>query len=228
MIAPVKYTSLKRAKEILSDEPTRNFYKHLISIGEVGEPAPYEFQIFKGRKLRLTFDDVCAPGPYVMASWSDVDAIIRFLSRVNGPLLVHCHAGISRSAAVTGIYIAMKFGPGKEHEALEHIAKNDTGAWPNKHMLNLADQLLALDGRLFDAALKIWPQPFPHQDLERIVLPTELVGSSRPQKEMEDEVRLTDGVRKIRQMLSESVGGDDTLLEVLDEVSDQAWRHRNE
>ncbi len=64
-----------------------------------------------------------------------------------GHVLVHCHAGVSRSTAATAILLAQD-NPGREAEAFAAVARLRPGAWPNARMVDFADDLLERDGRL--------------------------------------------------------------------------------
>lgn len=74
-------------------------------------------------------------------------------------LVVHCTAGICRSTAFALAHIAERFGPGREHEAVEKLIEIRPIAAPNMRILAIADAVLAREGRiacrraLFDAAL---------------------------------------------------------------------------
>jgi predicted protein tyrosine phosphatase len=66
-------------------------------------------------------------------------------------LLVHCHAGISRSTASMTILLA-KARPEADEDALfAHIREIRAQAWPNSRMIGLADDLLGRGGKLVAA-----------------------------------------------------------------------------
>jgi predicted protein tyrosine phosphatase len=65
------------------------------------------------------------------------------------PLLVHCYAGISRSTAAALIARVVKSGNALDAAlALRRAAPH---ARPNSLIIDLADQILGLDGGLIDA-----------------------------------------------------------------------------
>lgn len=78
-------------------EPT-----NVISIGEPGESIP-EFPCTHTRMLRLEFDDIeqdLGPG-YNIFDFTHASKIFKFVETCGDEdILVHCHAGASRSAAV--------------------------------------------------------------------------------------------------------------------------------
>jgi predicted protein tyrosine phosphatase len=70
------------------------------------------------------------------------------LPRQDKRLLVHCHAGASRSPAVAYVLFAMKLGEGREPEAFDQLLGRTTKPWPNRHLVEIADGLLQRHGRL--------------------------------------------------------------------------------
>ena len=97
----------------------------------------------RGRQARIQFERLAevAAGAII--------AVGRELARSasGGHVLVHCHAGVSRSTAATAILLARE-SPGREAEAFRTVARLRPGAWPNGRMIDLADALLARQGRL--------------------------------------------------------------------------------
>lgn len=157
MIPEFKIASRSRAEDILSDFGERSRFKYLISIGDPEEGPPRNYDLFDGPKLRLEFDDVSKMSDgATLASPVDIENVIRFCHRIDGPVLIHCYAGISRSAAVACILVAMKLGPGREDEALHEVHVVKPSVYPNKHILNLADQLLDRRGKLLQAAFALF------------------------------------------------------------------------
>lgn len=151
----------------------RAAYDHLVSIGDPTESLPKGYRGFKGKKIRFEFDDITKPmDDATMASVVDVERLIAFLDNMNGAALIHCYAGISRSAAAACILATLKLGAGKEREALSHVEKHKPSIWPNKHILNIADQLLDRKGALLDAAFHLWPQPRDNGDVALIEIAT--------------------------------------------------------
>jgi len=67
-------------------------------------------------------------------------------------LLVHCHAGISRSTAVAcGVLCQHGLTPS---EAVKYVLSVRPIAFPNQHILTLFDELLGLSGQLVIAGTK--------------------------------------------------------------------------
>jgi predicted protein tyrosine phosphatase len=78
-----------------------------------------------------------------------------------GKILVHCGAGIRRSAAAALVFIAQRLGHRREHEAvdvlLEALQRTEKRGWrtgsvsPNRTFLEIGDRLLGRDGALVEA-----------------------------------------------------------------------------
>ncbi|MBX3500607.1 MAG: protein-tyrosine-phosphatase [Alphaproteobacteria bacterium] len=104
----------------------------------------------------VRFDDVVAEFPgFVACSEADVRRILALGERMREAgerarhLLVHCHAGISRSTASAAVLMA-QFNPGRETEAFLRILDLRPHAWPNTRIVEFADRLLARNGALLD------------------------------------------------------------------------------
>ena len=100
--------------------------------------------------LVLAFEDLDTPTTSIItASREQIAAAIEF-GRANqtGALLVHCHAGISRSTAVALAIIADRLGSGQEKVALAELLNLQAMAVPNLQVVALADDILGREGRL--------------------------------------------------------------------------------
>ena len=72
----------------------------------------------------------------------------------DGSLLIHCHAGISRSSAIALAVIARRLGSRKEEVAvntLEHINPN---CRPNKSIVEMTDEFLERDGNFIKRLMR--------------------------------------------------------------------------
>lgn len=100
--------------------------------------------------LRLVFDDIDQEyDGYVAPLESQVSQAIEFacLHR-DRRLLVHCHAGQCRSAAIALGIISNRLGAGQEAEAVSTLLKIRPIAAPNLIVLDLADGILGRRGAL--------------------------------------------------------------------------------
>jgi predicted protein tyrosine phosphatase len=87
-----------------------------------------------------------------MASSQQIQDILEFTAPLESAdkLLVHCHAGISRSTAVAcGILCQHGLTP---TEAVKYVLSIRSQAFPNQHVIKLFDELLKLDGNLVAVA----------------------------------------------------------------------------
>jgi len=131
-----------------------------VSFGAPGTGTPEGWdQLQSKRKLRLEFDDIDQPTSlwYVGPNPRQITQLLEFGERIDGGrVLVHCAAGISRSAAGAFILATQALGPGSEHDALQHIydirqlPDGDT-VWPNRLMVKIADGLLRRNGAMTEA-----------------------------------------------------------------------------
>jgi predicted protein tyrosine phosphatase len=154
--------SFEVAEDILR-APKRDGVRFLVSIGEPGSDYPAGYHRAPIRRMRMEFDDVTVlsaeAAGYLRADRSDIEKLVKFLEKVEGKILFHCAAGISRSAASAVIFAAMKLGPGKEAEACKHIHKVKHTVYPNKHVIRLGDEILGREKKLLRAAFAEWPEP---------------------------------------------------------------------
>jgi len=135
---------------------------HVLSILDPRHPDPADFASYAPHKrLTLRFDDIIEPVPGLsMPEAGHVESLLEFGKDLTwadenplGHLLVHCHAGISRSTASMSILLA-EARPAMDEDAIfAHIREIRPQAWPNSVMIGLADERLGRSGRL-TAALR--------------------------------------------------------------------------
>jgi predicted protein tyrosine phosphatase len=134
---------------------------HVLSILDPDWPEPPAFRAYDPHlRTTLYFHDAieAAPG-VVLPAVSDVEAILAFgrdLGGDLGHLLIHCHAGISRSTAAMTMILAEAFPHESEDSIIDRVTQIRPQAWPNSRMIGFADQLLGRDGRLIAAVNKIY------------------------------------------------------------------------
>ncbi len=125
---------------------------HVLSILDPEWPDPEAFRAFDPHfRATLRFHDAIEPGPDILLPQrGDVEAILTFglAAAEAGGLLIHCHAGISRSTAATLMILAQAHPDEGEDELAERLLQNRPQAWPNSRMITFADQLLGRNGRL--------------------------------------------------------------------------------
>lgn len=122
----------------------------LVSIGDSQDELPAGYHNVP-RKLRLLVADVVTEHG---ATEEDIVRIVELaegLRSETGTVLIHCEAGVSRSSAAALIMYAYWFGAGREQEAMKRVLAQRPVAIPNRRMIELADRLLAREGRLVEA-----------------------------------------------------------------------------
>ena len=132
---------------------------HVLSIIDPDEPVP---PILKRMDLRghrvFRFDDIVADYPgFDSPQRGHVAELLEFgrsLDAGTRHLLIHCHAGVSRSTAAAAILMAQP-NPGREDEAFLALLDMRPHAWPNTRMVQFADALLERDGALV-AGLEVY------------------------------------------------------------------------
>jgi predicted protein tyrosine phosphatase len=150
--------------------------KSIAAIISIHGAHEHPVQLDLPHRLDLTFDDVDLPDPndpiaiqrahsrkrwleqvglpQVPPTSADAAAIIRFahsIQHIQGTLLVHCGAGISRSPAAALICLAVWRGPGAEADCVAELQRLRRGAVPHPGLIRFADDLLGRDNKLFAA-----------------------------------------------------------------------------
>ena len=131
---------------------------HVLSILDPGWPEPEPLIGFDiNRRLRLRFHDVIEsqPGWIAPERW-DVELLLAFsrdLAAANeAHLLIHCHAGVSRSTAAATLVMAQTCPDRPADEVLREVARLRPRAWPNLRILELGDEILGRGGKIVEAA----------------------------------------------------------------------------
>jgi predicted protein tyrosine phosphatase len=125
---------------------------HVLSILDPDWPEPGAFEAFDPHsRATFRFHDAIEPAPGVLAPQeADVEAILAFARDAGdiGHLLIHCHAGISRSTAAMLAILAQAHPHESERSLADRITRIRPQAWPNLRMVVFADALLGRGGRL--------------------------------------------------------------------------------
>jgi predicted protein tyrosine phosphatase len=137
---------------------------HVLSILDPGWPVPSAFGAFgEHERLELRFNDVTEdeagmepPRPEHVAA---LLAFGRDLQAEPGPtstavgahLLVHCHAGVSRSTAAMTLILAQALPERPAAEVVGEILRIRPQAWPNLRMVEMGDAMLGRGGSLVAA-----------------------------------------------------------------------------
>ena len=133
---------------------------HLLSIIDTHEPRPLALDQYSGIDHELIrFDDIVAEYPgFEACTPQHIERILTFGERAHaahgtkgadGHVLVHCHAGVSRSTAAGAILMA-QFAPGEEEAAFLKLLTLRKHGWPNTRMVEFADRLLDRKGAMLE------------------------------------------------------------------------------
>jgi predicted protein tyrosine phosphatase len=137
---------------------------HVLSILDPEWPAPEVFGTFgEHDKLELRFHDVLEDGPYVAApKASHVEQLLAFGRRLDqepvadAHLLVHCHAGVSRSSASMALLIAQAVPNSSPKEIFAELLRIRPQIWPNLRIVEMGDNALGRDGALIEAVKGVY------------------------------------------------------------------------
>jgi predicted protein tyrosine phosphatase len=105
----------------------------------------------EGNWLRLDLHDIHFPQEgFTAAGQSDVERLIAFAEAWDeaAPLLIHCHAGISRSTASAFIVACLKSPSADETQIGLKLRAASPQAFPNRRLVQLADAILGREGRM--------------------------------------------------------------------------------
>lgn len=134
---------------------------HIVSFLDPDFDADEHFVSLAGiERSEFRFHDLIEPGDDTILPERDAIETLLTLGdalhdRAPGAVLVHCHAGISRSTAAAAILMA-QYNPGREAEVCERLLAIRPQAWPNSRMIRFADELLERDGALVGAVETIY------------------------------------------------------------------------
>jgi predicted protein tyrosine phosphatase len=139
---------------------------HVLSILDPDYDDPPAFAAFPPHhRLALRFHDVIedvidARPDYLPPSRSDVARLLGFgLDLIHTPdphLLIHCHAGVSRSTASAALILAQAWPDRPASAALGAVAAIRPRAWPNLRILEFGDALLGRNGEIVTAVAAIY------------------------------------------------------------------------
>ena len=133
---------------------------HVLSILDPDQPEPEAFGGYgEHARLELKFHDVIQEMPGFEAPQVEhVEKMLAFgqdLLRDPEParhLLVHCHAGISRSTAAMTLLLAQAQPGLGADEVLAQVVHIREKAWPNLRILSMGEELLGRQGEFIEAA----------------------------------------------------------------------------
>jgi len=128
---------------------------HVLSILDPHWPDPEAFGDFPPHhREALRFHDVIAPATGIVAPTEEhVGQLLVFGRDVEvagelAHLLIHCHAGISRSTAAAALLLAQENPSRPAAEIFDEIALLRPRGWPNLAMLEIGEAALGRRGEL--------------------------------------------------------------------------------
>jgi predicted protein tyrosine phosphatase len=131
---------------------------HVLSILDPGWPEPAAFADFpEHRRVALRFNDVIVPlAGETMPTPNDVTLLLEFGREVMaaGPdthLLIHCHAGVSRSTASAALLLAQADPARPAADIFAEIGRLRPRAWPNLLLLEFGEAALGRPGEIAPA-----------------------------------------------------------------------------
>ena len=126
-------------------------YSGVITIENSTIENPFRVENGTPEQLILKFDDISSTmDDYIKPQKFHIKKALSFANKVDdGTLLIHCHAGISRSSAIALAIITESFGAGRESDAVEFLAKINPNARPNKSLILMTDEMLGREMALF-------------------------------------------------------------------------------
>jgi len=140
------------------DDHSARSVTHVLSILDPDWPEPEAFFAYDPHhRTTLHFHDAVEPAPNIwLPQVKHVEDILAFgraferdrADRPEAHLLIHCHAGISRSTAAMTSLLAQAYPDETEERIFEHLVAIRPQAWPNSLMIGFADDLLGRGGRL--------------------------------------------------------------------------------
>jgi predicted protein tyrosine phosphatase len=139
---------------------------HVLSILDPEWPVPEVFGTYGEHvKLELRFDDVIEDRGRVLAPQRfHVERLLEFGRELNHAppsethLLVHCHAGISRSSASLALLAAQAEPERPAARIFADILEVRPQIWPNLRIIEMGDALLGRNGALVAAVAGIYRQ----------------------------------------------------------------------
>lgn len=138
-------------------------YAGVITIEDSLIEYPFRLDSLETRQLVLRFDDITADpvedylqplfDECILASEAHVRAALSFARKCGETsLLIHCHAGMSRSPAIGLAILADWLGEGYEAEAVKALLRIARLCTPNKLVIEIADRVLRRQGKLISVA----------------------------------------------------------------------------
>jgi predicted protein tyrosine phosphatase len=132
--------------------------RHVVTLLGIEDEVILPATVLPANHLRLQVHDITGPmDGYVTPQ---IEHIERFLNFVRGwerdaPLVIHCYAGISRSTAAAFTAVCALNPKRDEATVAQALRRASQTAFPNPRIVQLADLVLAREGRMVAAVESI-------------------------------------------------------------------------
>jgi predicted protein tyrosine phosphatase len=156
-ILPIKITVCGFAELAEECEPGPS---HVLSLLDPGVPVPPELDSFADhQRLELRFHDIIEeqsgmipPEPEHIRQLLALGRDVLTSAGDDGRLLIHCHAGFSRSPAAFAVLLAQAQPCLLAQSIAAEVLRIRPNAWPNLRIIELGDRMLVRHGKLVEAA----------------------------------------------------------------------------
>ncbi len=150
MESPYKIEILSLAEtDLLLSSSRGASVRNVISIGDPGSPEPRELHAHDRNVLRIECKDVFPEDKEVeegaIPRKHHVERIMEFGSNLREgghAILIHCHAGVSRSTAAALILLYRGMQAPDEETAVRELLRLRPQALPNKFLIQHADSIM--------------------------------------------------------------------------------------
>lgn len=137
---------------------------HVLSILDPDWPVPEAFGEYgEHAKLELRFHDIIEEQPRLFAPRRDhIERLLAFGRDLEqeppeiAHLLVHCHAGVSRSTASMALIVAQAMPDTPAASVFAEVLRIRPQAWPNLRILEMGDAILGRRGELVAAVAGVY------------------------------------------------------------------------
>src|ERR1700751_1839632 len=148
------------------DEHCTTGVTHVLSLLDPDCADPPAFAAFAPHhRVALRFHDVIEPKPdRIPPSLRDVERLLalgrELIDAPQGHLLIHCHAGVSRSTGAAALILAQAWPDRPARVAFDAVTNIRPRAWPNMRILELGDGLLGRNGEIVAAVAAVFRRVF--------------------------------------------------------------------
>ena len=149
---PIHICSLEAVKEM-----DTSIYDGIITIEDSNIENPFRVRTAETQQLVLRFDDISTQiDDLIVPQDIHIERALKFAQLIDdGSLLIHCHAGISRSSAIALAIIADKLGVGNEEEAVKTLEFINPNCRPNRLLVKMTDEILERNGKLYNKVFEV-------------------------------------------------------------------------